>query len=43
MSGICTLATVDVPVMNLELYWIGAFGRWKYMYKTEKQLPQEHQ
>ena len=41
--GIFTFVTVDVPVMNMELYWIGVFGGWRYLYKREKVQAQQDQ
>ena len=41
--GIVTFVTVDVPVMNMELYWIGVFGGWRYVYKREKAQVQAQQ
>ena len=41
--GIVTFVTVDVPVMNMELYWIGVFGGWRYVYKREKAQVQHDQ
>ncbi len=43
VAGIFTVATVDVPVMNLELYFIGIVGVWKYLYRVEKTPPQHAQ
>lgn len=31
MGGICTVASVQLPAMNKELYWLGIFGSWRYI------------
>jgi len=34
-AGAATLATLRVPAANMDLYWIGAFGKWRYLYQQE--------
>uniref|UniRef100_A0A7S3Q763 Uncharacterized protein n=1 Tax=Chaetoceros debilis TaxID=122233 RepID=A0A7S3Q763_9STRA len=37
-GGAFTLSTVLVPTLNMELYWIGAFGSWRYIMKRKTQI-----
>lgn len=33
VAGVVTFATVTVTVMEMEFYWIGIFGKWKYVFQ----------
>lgn len=41
IAGICTVATVDVPISNKEFYWVGAFGSWRYIMQKDVRTPQQ--
>ena len=34
-GGIAIMANARLPTVNIEYYWIGAFGRWFYVYNRE--------
>jgi len=40
MGGICTVASIELPAMNKELYWLGIFGSWRYILERNTNLPQ---
>jgi hypothetical protein len=35
VGGAALFVTVTVPTVNMEYYWIGAMGRWYYVYSRE--------
>eukprot|EP01083_Nonionella_stella_P025555 70342_1 len=37
-GGAFTLSKVLVPTLNMELYWIGAFGSWRYIMRRKTQM-----
>lgn len=40
--GACSLVTVQVPSIRMELYWFGACGSWYYLYQREVVPPAPH-
>ena len=34
-GGLAIMTTVTIPTVKIEYYWIGAFGRWFYVYNRE--------
>mmetsp|Transcript_24101 Transcript_24101/g.37191 ORF Transcript_24101/g.37191 Transcript_24101/m.37191 type:complete len:270 (-) Transcript_24101:975-1784(-) len=34
-AGACIGAKVRVPSVNADLYWVGIFGKWRYIFQTE--------
>mmetsp|Transcript_26037 Transcript_26037/g.30239 ORF Transcript_26037/g.30239 Transcript_26037/m.30239 type:complete len:317 (-) Transcript_26037:1745-2695(-) len=43
ISGICKLATVTVPSLSQELYWVGIFGQWRYVLSRDLKETKSHQ
>jgi len=41
LFGVCTLVTVKVPAMQLELYFIGIFDNWRYILHMNSKPSQE--
>lgn len=39
MLGACTLAAVRVPAADTDCFWIGAFGKWRYI--GQRQIPDD--
>lgn len=33
--GLCTFVTVRVPLVQKDVYWVGIFGRWKYVMQRD--------
>jgi hypothetical protein len=40
-GGAGILATMKVPTFNMECYWVGAIGEWRYIYSRELNTKQE--
>jgi len=40
--GACCVASVRVPTIDLDFYWIGAFGKWRFLMQREIAAQRSH-